>query len=400
MTSDRSKPALRKTVNVRHGFPSETPGEKARRKRCLEFFADLAQLSDAEELCAALNRIRRLPDPHYTESQWQFMHAVLEVLPLAAANLQVVFSEQAIIDFAEYAQRALDAIGQDGDPTELGLQLGYRIRHILVDEFQDTNRVQVELLARLLATWEAGRAVFHFLRRRSHAVDLCLPSGRCRHLPAGAHRRYWRASAYFDRLSQNFRSQANLVEWFNHVFPLILREESDLTNAVRMPRRNLRVRLLTERRCRSRASPMRIAPERRSIWRSAFSANSRSLRRRRATFPIAVLVRSRTHLPELVEALRAAGIAYRAVKTDRLSDRPLVRDLEALRAALTDLADRTAWLAVLRAPWCGLSWRICWNSVGEMSTPRCANSCVSAEQGFPIRRVRRWRAACRCWRMR
>ncbi len=79
------------------------------------------------------------------------MRALLEILPLAAAHLKVVFSEQAVIDFAEYAQRALDAIGDEGDPTELGLQLGYRIRHILVDEFQDTNRVQVELLARLLA---------------------------------------------------------------------------------------------------------------------------------------------------------------------------------------------------------------------------------------------------------
>ena len=68
-----------------------------------------------------------------------------------------------------------------------------------------------------------------------------------------------------------------------------------------------------------------------------------------------MLVRSRTHLPELVEALRAAGIDYRAVKTDRLADRPLVRDLEALRTALTNLADRTAWLAILRAPWCGLA---------------------------------------------
>jgi ATP-dependent exoDNAse (exonuclease V) beta subunit len=70
---------------------------------------------------------------------------------------------------------------------------------------------------------------------------------------------------------------------------------------------------------------------------------------------IVVLVRSRTHLPELVEALRAAQIDYRAVKTDRLANRPLVRDLEALRTALTNLADRTAWLAVLRAPWCGLA---------------------------------------------
>ena len=83
------------------------------------------------------------------------MRALLEVLPLAAANLKVVFAEQSVIDFAEYAQRALDAIGKDGDPTELGLQLGYRIRHVLVDEFQDTSRVQFELLERLLSTWEA-----------------------------------------------------------------------------------------------------------------------------------------------------------------------------------------------------------------------------------------------------
>ena len=153
-----SKPALRKTVNVRNGFPSNTPAEKARRKQCIEFLAELGRLPGAEELCEALNRIRRLPDPHYTESQWQFMQAVLEVLPLAAANLQVVFAEEATIDFAEYAQRALDAIGDEGDPTELGLQLGYRIRHILVDEFQDTNRVQVRTAGPPAWHLGAGRA--------------------------------------------------------------------------------------------------------------------------------------------------------------------------------------------------------------------------------------------------
>jgi ATP-dependent helicase/nuclease subunit A len=73
LTGNSKKPALRKTVNVRNGFPSDTPEQKARRKSCLQMFAGLAQLPDAGELCEALNRIRRLPDPHYTELQWQFM---------------------------------------------------------------------------------------------------------------------------------------------------------------------------------------------------------------------------------------------------------------------------------------------------------------------------------------
>ena len=130
--------------------------EKDHKKRCVDLLKEIANLPGAAEFCETLNRVRRLPDPHYTESQWEFMKAVLQVLPVAAAHLQIVFAENSVIDFGEYAQRALQAIGQEGDPTELGLQLGYRIRHVLVDEFQDTNRVQVELLACLLHTWDAG----------------------------------------------------------------------------------------------------------------------------------------------------------------------------------------------------------------------------------------------------
>jgi ATP-dependent helicase/nuclease subunit A len=356
LTGKTNKPTLRKTVNVKNGFPSDTPDEKDRRKQCIEIFDGLAKLPGAGALCEALNRIRRLPDTHYTEAQWQFMRAVLEVLPLAAANLQVVFSEQATIDFAEYAQRALDAIGLEGDPTELGLQLGYRIRHILVDEFQDTNRVQVELLARLLRTWEADEACSTFYvgdpMQSIYAfrqADVAIYQ-EARTEGIGGHQHS------FNRLSQNFRSQRILVEWFNRVFPVILREDSDLTNAVRY----------------AKSEPSRDGLDGSAVQIKGFAKTDRAGEakhlaeciQRELAIPtptnegpstIAVLVRSRTHLPLLVEALRGAGIAYRAVKTDRLSDRPLVRDLEALRSALTNLADRTAWLAILRSPWCGLA---------------------------------------------
>ncbi|MEQ1518862.1 MAG: 3'-5' exonuclease, partial [Usitatibacteraceae bacterium] len=70
---------------------------------------------------------------------------------------------------------------------------------------------------------------------------------------------------------------------------------------------------------------------------------------------IAVLVRNRGHLREIVPALKTAGIAFRAIDIDPLNARPVVRDLLSLTRAISHHADRIAWLAILRAPWCGLT---------------------------------------------
>ena len=67
-----------------------------------------------------------------------------------------------------------------------------------------------------------------------------------------------------------------------------------------------------------------------------------------------MLVRARTHLTSAVEALKDAGIAYQAVEIDQLNERAVVLDLLALTRALLHRGDRIAWLAILRAPWCGL----------------------------------------------
>ena len=69
----------------------------------------------------------------------------------------------------------------------------------------------------------------------------------------------------------------------------------------------------------------------------------------------AILVRNRSHLDDIVPALKDAGIRFRAVEIEQLGEKQVVQDLYALTRALTHLADRVAWLAILRAPWCGLT---------------------------------------------
>ena len=79
------------------------------------------------------------------------------------------------------------------------------------------------------------------------------------------------------------------------------------------------------------------------------------LRQKNPNEKIAILVRSRTHLTSLLPALKEATISYQAIDIEPLGDRQTIRDLLSLTSALLHPADRIAWLAILRAPWCGIT---------------------------------------------
>jgi ATP-dependent exoDNAse (exonuclease V) beta subunit len=68
------------------------------------------------------------------------------------------------------------------------------------------------------------------------------------------------------------------------------------------------------------------------------------------------LVRARKHLDALVASIRRqrAELRFTAVEIESLIDRQPIQDLLALTHALHHRADRVNWLAILRAPWCGL----------------------------------------------
>ena len=110
-------------------------------------------LQEDESLRAALETIRELPEPAYTDAQWETLKALLEVLKITLAQLRVTFQTYGQIDFIENAWGAALALGDSEHPTDLALSLDYQIKHILVDEFQDTSFSQYRLLEMLTHGW-------------------------------------------------------------------------------------------------------------------------------------------------------------------------------------------------------------------------------------------------------
>jgi ATP-dependent exoDNAse (exonuclease V) beta subunit len=330
------------------GFPAGKPAQPWK-ERALALFG---RLRGHDTFRLTLAEMRELPPGEYSNSQWEVLGAIMRLLPRAAGQLKLVFQARGQVDFTEVAQGALLALGGAEAPSELALALDYRIRHLLVDEFQDTSISQYELIAKLTAGWEPGdgRTVFavgdpmqSIYRFREAEVGLFLRA---------------RAAGIGDlapeaiSLSANFRSQSGIVEWVNATFPGVMPEREDIAAG------SVPYTPSTATRGALPGQAVTVHPffngdhagEAARVAELAAQA-----RREKADAIVAILVRNRGHLREIVPQLQGAGLRFRAIEIEELGHRPVVQDLLALTRALSHLADRLAWLAMLRAPWCGLT---------------------------------------------
>src|SRR5690606_30523569 len=197
------------------GFPAGKEHAELKNRFC-ELVAAIRDTSPhAEQL---IHEIRILPAPQYAEHQWQLLDSLTSILPVLAAQLTLVFKQLGATDYTAITQAALTALGDEDNPSDLALQLDYRIRHILVDEFQDTASPQLQLLQKLTAGWQAGDGRTLFIVGdgmqscygfRDANVGLFLDARRqgIGDVPLQA----------LD-LSVNFRSQTGIVDWVNRTF--------------------------------------------------------------------------------------------------------------------------------------------------------------------------------------
>lgn len=343
----------RQRISSKEGFPPgnskiEKDTAKAWKHRFEMLIAKLAQESGFLE---ALQVMRQLPPSNYSEQQWEILGTIMRLLPYAVAQLQIIFQESGFVDFSEVSRRAILALGDTEMPTDLALALDYQIKHLLIDEFQDTSISQFELIEKLVAGWEDGdgRSLFvvgdpmqSIYRFREAEVGLFL---RVRNV--GINNRKLQPIT----LSANFRSQQGIVDWVNRVFKQIMpKQEDSVTGAI-----TFSPSVATHTMLGSDAVKIHPAFERNSAAEAAKIIQIiQSNRRHYPTEKIAILVRNRNHLHEIVKQLQKNDLRFRAIDIEALRTKPVVQDLLALTRALINPADRLAWVALLRAPWCGL----------------------------------------------
>ena len=289
--------------------------------------------------------------------QWTFLkpgeHAKLtndfcQLLEAAREALDDVFRESGIVDFSAITRAAIRALGSPERPSDLLYALDYRIRHLLVDEFQDTSRAQYDLLEALTAQWSGGDEHSLFLvgdpmqsiyRFREAEVSLFLDCWETQ-LLGGVH---------LERvvLDTNFRCTPEILGWVQDNFSRAMLEDDVFTGSVRF------------RPSSANRSSGGNCPHCRWFLDDDGSAEAARVveivREAQHKGSVAVLVRSRTHVLDILPALREAGIPYEAIDIDRLADQQHVIDIISLSRAILHVADRLSWLACLHAPWCGLS---------------------------------------------
>ena len=337
------------------GFPTESQHrDKVTAKAQKQAYTELInRLQQQPELFQQLNRLAILPDNFGRDCADEDSHnlinqALFRLLPIAAAQFDILSQDIGETDFTAVAIAALNALGRPDQPTPLALRLDYRIQHILVDEFQDTSRVQIDLLERLTAGWQPddGRSLFivgdgmqSIYGFRKANVSLFV---RARHEGIGD------IQLIPLELTANFRSDRQIVDWINHSFASIFPAEDNLVQG------QVAFNPAEPVEAKSDWSVDLTGYANDELEAEAIAVDIDAKLAKGAT-NMAILVRSRKHLAPILPALRSRGMLWQAQDIDPLANRMAVMDLHSLTRALCTPADRIAWLAILRAPWAGLS---------------------------------------------
>ena len=303
--------------------------------------------------------IASLPPPYFPESSRELVGHFRIALAYLLAHLRLSFEHKGGVDFGEIAQRAITALSAEhGEEVGDALLLEDRVRHILVDEMQDTSVSQIDLLEALCQGWEEddGRSVFFCgdLQQSIYAFRGSLVS-------------------LFDELQQrgsfagkalkplqlkaNFRSSPDLVNWVNDCFKILFTDRGRYYEAA-LPQRNNAGEVCIHPQVLGQQVDAKLGAgqtEAQQIVELIQQVQAQDVETGK-TSSVAILVRNRGHLKHIVPALKAAKLTFSGQDIDSLNTTPAVMDFMGLLRALWHEADNVAWARLVRAPFVGLSW--------------------------------------------
>ncbi|MCR5662148.1 MAG: UvrD-helicase domain-containing protein [bacterium] len=357
----------------------------------------ISQFSFNEDSLSELALLAELSNAIPSETAEPVIKAIFTLLRPALDQLKKVFGEKKSCDHSEFSINARKALRDLG--TGLGEKLDYKIKHILIDEYQDTSWAQYDLAYLLTQDWtpcqdakEAeGRTIFMvgdpmqsiyrfrnaevgvYLYTKEHGLHDLEEKDSIRIMPDKL------------QLSHNFRSAENTIQIFNGFFKgLFSAQDDESAGAIKFAQatvpsdkngepknemaepKDLEDYELDEQGDYFNGSkengldtPAIIASADNDAKEAEMLIKiiNRELEDNKGNdkFRLAVLVRTRSAIVSLIPYFEKAGISFQAVEIHKLSAKTIISDLMSLTKAIINPGDKIALLSLLRSPWCGLT---------------------------------------------
>ena len=327
-----AKGEFKKRLTKNEGF---LPQNKELKESALSWI----EMSKGYFLDKKLSQLIHAPNLEELQECKNFYQALTSILPELCAYLFMSMKKNQAIDFIEINSSSMQQLQENPD---IQIMLNSKVRHLLIDEFQDTSQTHYQLIEQLTNHFEPHKTVFivgdpmqSIYRFRQADVGLYLKT-----FEKGLTQKDLKPVT----LQCNFRSSPNIVEFNNHVFKNLFPSSTHInTAAVSF----------------SKAVPENTSPGTVNIHRTPkdFQAQlvSKILKSSDIKGDIAILAKTRKHLNEIALELEKENISYQGVELSPLTSQPLIQDLLSLNQSLTDHGNKLSWLSVLRSPFVGLS---------------------------------------------
>lgn len=305
---------------------------------------------------APLCKFRSLPDYRFKETEWGLLDAAFEVMPLTLANLKIAFDVFGEVDFIEIAMSATTALNSDDDNcvTNRAMNTGQQLRHLLVDEFQDVNDIQVSMLKHILEQWEdtdgkslflVGDAMQSLYGFRGSNVNIMM---RVEDEGIG------NQSMQTLELKTNFRSSVGVVDWINRVFKEAFPQSNNLVEGACPYRESVALHNDDD------LNPVEIhgfASDPDGVNEARYIVDIiENVQQDDPTKSIAVLGRTRSSLSNIINELNIRNTIQRQdIDLHKVSKEPIAILAIALARIFIDDMDKIAWVTLLNSGLCGLS---------------------------------------------
>lgn len=322
-----------------------------------------------EECKAAAGELMRLQCRSWEPQVLALNQALFAAGAAYLEQYQAVKAERRVLDFADLEWQACRLLSDEGHAAYLHSRLDARYKHILLDEFQDTNPLQWHIVRAWLEAYgddggkpslfivgDPKQSIYRFRRAEPRvfaAATALMKEQGAQVLRTSQTRR--NARAIIDALNASFglneiyAPQATLSPHAGAVWRLpLIKAEAAASKAAEAPPFFLRDPLTMPR---EEEQDMRRLEEGRAAAKAILQARRELAATREVRWSdIMLLVKKRTYLAAYESALREAGIPFISDKRGGLLESLEVGDLIALLSFLIAPGDNRALAHVLKSP--------------------------------------------------